>query len=492
MTITKTAILLSFLCLQAQAASTAGDIHQQLRSAVASADARDTAGAKAAIVAAIHNPAFDSLDESSRHAALALATELALQTEDFEQAHELAVRATESTEPGIDDWRNRLMASTKLGDRRDQAVCLTTIMRRWGRDSSILPNSTVRQVVRDTVKIDAPTRIELLLALFELRWRPADGSSADFWWTELSRLLIEQNRVPDAIQVAALVEDPRSIIAFTADKRFRPLLKSSEVQSNPRRAANHEIEALRAFTRQKPRSLHAMQRLISRMVNARSDAQALTLSEETVRRIDAAGESPPPFDDMEKYGALLDTQARALRHLGRYDEAIQQLRRGVEVSHKTDSVSQPIDLALLLCELNRPDEAMAALPAKEGASDYGKMLMALVQLSAAVERGAVEDADKALSYLREHRADSPGVLQDALLRAGALDDAELVLLSRLNDPDERTSALIQMQVYSEPKRPPLAAEWRARFAAIKERPAVRAAVAQFGEIDNYNWTYGYD
>jgi tetratricopeptide (TPR) repeat protein len=491
MTIKRIAILLFLLCLQAQAASTVSDIRQQLRSAVARADAKDTAGAKAAIVAAIHDPAFDSLDEQDRHAAWSLAAQLALQTNDFEQAHQFAVRATQSTEQGIDDWRSRLTASMKLGDRRDEAQCLTTIMRHWGRDSSILPNSTVRQVVHDTVKIDAPTRIELLHVLFELRWHPADGSSVGSWWVELSRLLIEQNRVPDAIQVAALVEDARSIIAFTADKRFRPLLKSSEVQSNPRRAANHEIEALRAAASERPRSLQALQRLMSKMVNLRSDAQALALGEEAVRRIDAAGEGPAPFDDMQKYGWLLDTQARALKHLGRYDEAVQQLRRGVEVTHKTDSVSQPIDLALLLCELNRPDEAMAALPTEE-ASNYGKMLMALVRLTAAVERGAGEDADQALSYLREHRADSPGVLQDALLRAGALDDAELVLLSRLNDPDERTSALIQMQVYSEPKLPPRAAEWRARFAAVKERPAVRTAFAQFGEIDNYNWTYGYD
>ena len=59
-----------------------------------------------------------------------------------------------------------------------------------------------------------------------------------------------------------------------------------------------------------------------------------------------------------------------------------------------------------MCDLNRPDQALLALPAPEKASAFGKMLIALVQLSAAVELGARADAEKALSYLREHRTDS--------------------------------------------------------------------------------------
>jgi hypothetical protein len=120
------------------------------------------------------------------------------------------------------------------------------------------------------------------------------------------------------------------------------------------------------------------------------------------------------------------------------------------------------------------------------------MLIALVQLTAAVERGAAEDADKALSYLREHRSDNPGILQSGLLRAGRLDDAELLLLSRLNDPDERTAALVAIQYYFEPKLPPRAAQWRDGQTALRERPAVRSAITEFGRIDMYPWTYGYD
>jgi tetratricopeptide (TPR) repeat protein len=486
------AVLLIPLCFQVHAASTVAEARQQLRAAVESADKKDTAHAQASVLAAIDNPAFDSLDEPTRHAALTLAAQLFLQLNDFDQAHRFAVRATQSAEPSVDDWRNRLTASVKLADRRDEAESLTAIARHWGADRSLLPDGTVRQVVRETVKVDAPARVDLLRALYELRWRPRDGTTVDVWWTELSRLLLDQSRTEDAIQVAAIVEDPRDIIAFRADRRFQPLLKSSRVRSNPRRAAKDEIEALRAGVQQRPRSLWALHRLMYALSNSRFDAEAIKLGEEAARRMDAAGHGPAPYDDIERYGWVLDVEAWALKHLGRHDEAVRQLRRGAEVKHPGDLASQPIDLALLLCELDRPDEAIAVLPAPENANGYGRMLIALVQLTAAVERGAGEDADKALSYLREHRTDNPAILQSALLRAGKLDDAELVLLSRLNDPDERTAALVAMQFYFEPKLPPRVAQWRDRRAALRERPAVRSAVAEFGEIGIYPWTYGYD
>jgi tetratricopeptide (TPR) repeat protein len=472
--------------------STVTEARQHLRSALESADKKDAAGARDLVLAVIDDPSFDALDETTRHAALALAAQLAEQTGNFEQAHRYALRATESTEQSLDDWRRRLTASTKLGDGRDEALCLTAIAKRWGRDSSALPDGAVRQVVHDTSRIDATTRLDLLHALYELRWRPGDGVQPGAWWVELCRLLLEQGQTQDAIQVASIVEDPRDIIAFRADRRFQKLLKSDRVKSDPRRAARDQIEELRRAASERPRSLQAVQRLIHALLKSRLDAQALELSEEVTRRTDAAGDGPAPYDDVWRFGSLLDAAATALRHLGRYDEAVQHLRRGAHLANEQDAVSQPIDLALLLCELDRPDDALLALPASERASSYGRMLIVLVQLTAAVERGAVPaDTVQALSYLRAHRTDGPSILQDGLLRIGALAEAEQEYLLRLSDPVERTSALVEAQIYYSEKLPPRAEQWRERFLALKERPAVRAAIAQFGEVEHYPWTYGY-
>jgi hypothetical protein len=487
-------------CLQAAAierdtavqSPTVAEARQHLKSAAAAADNKDAAGAQALVLAVIYNPVFESLDEPTRHAALALAAQLALQSGSVEQAQQFAVRASQSTEQSVDDWRNRLSASMKAGDAGDEAECLAVLARRWGRDSATLPDGTVRQVVRDTARIDSEARIDLLEALYELRWRPADGGKVGAWWVELCRLLLAQNRTQDAIQIAAIVSDPRDIIAFRADRQFRPLLKSNFVKSNARRAALDEIAALRLTVRERPRSLRALQLLIGALINSRFDAEALALSEDATRRIDAAEGAPAPFEDVERLGSILDHRSRALRHLARFDEAVQQLQRGAQLPHRRDKVSQPIDLALLLCELDRPGEALAALPQDDKASDYGKMLITLVRLTAALEQGRAADAATALSYLREHRLDSPSVLLDGLLRADMVDEAERELLSRLHDPAERTSALIEAQDYFEWKRPPREAQWHDRYIALKARPAVGLTISQLGEIGHYPWTYGFN
>jgi hypothetical protein len=465
---------------------------QHLRSATESADRKDAADAQALVLSVINDPVFDSLDEPTRHAALVLATQLAMQTENFDQAHQFALRATQSAEQSADDWRNRLTSSIKIGDARDEAQCLTNIARRWGRTSSMMPDGTVRQVVRDTAHVDAQLRLELLHALYELRWHASEAGQPGGWWLELSRLLLDVNRTQEAMQVASLVEDPRNIIALRADRRFRPLLKSDVVKSNPQRAAKDQIEADRKKVRETPRSLPALQRLIYALLYSRLDAEALVLAEEATRRIDAAADGPAAYDDVGSFGYLLDSRSTALMHLGRYDEAVQQSQRGAHLPHKPDAVGESINLALMLCDLDRPDEALEALPVSGNASAYGKMLIALAQLTAAVERGAGADADKALSYLREHRKDSPSTLLSGLLRTGALDEAEHEFLFRLSDSDERTAILVEAQDYFEVKLPPRSAEWRNRFIALKNRPQVRAAIAQVGEIDRYPWTYGYD
>jgi hypothetical protein len=474
--------------------STVAAARQHLRSAAESADRKDAAGAQALVLSVISDPVFDSLDEPTRHAALALATQLALQTENLEQAHQFAVSATQSAEQSAGDWQNRLTTSIKIGDARDEAECLTNIARRWGRDSSMMSDATVRQVVRDTDHVDAQLRLDLLHALYELRWHSGDSGQPGGWWLELSRLLLDANRKQEAIQVASLIDDPRNIIALRADRRFKPLLKSDTVRSDPHRAAKDQIDEYRKKVRDTPRSLPALQRLIKALLNSRLDAEALALSEEATRRIDAAADGRAPYDDARNFGYLLDSRSEALIHLGRYDEAVKQSQRSAHLPQKPDTVSYSINLALTLCNLDRPEEALQALPVSGNPSGYGKMLIALVQLTAAVERGTDSgaDADEALSYLREHRKDSPSTWLSGLLRAGASDEAEHEFLFLLSDPTERTSMLVEAQDYYDAKLPPRLAEWRNRFITLKNRPAVRAAIVQVGEIDRYSWTYGYE
>lgn len=455
---------------------------QHLRAAIDSADKNDLPKAEAELFAVISNPGFAALAPSAQHTALALSASLNLKTGKFQDALQLSRRATEMPQQSVDDWRVRLSAAMKLGDRRDEAQSAAAIARRWGRDSESLPNGTIMQVLRDTAHGEASeARFDFLQALYEGRWRPSDGSSMNTQWVELSRLLLERSRSEEAYIVASLVDDPRSVISFHADRRLQPLLKSKLVHSDPQRTARDRIEALRAAVKQQPRSLLAVRRLVAALSSARQDAEAIKLSEQAEAR---------SFDDPDGLGELLDLKASALRNLGRDEQAVHELQRAVTLRH--GSVSQSIDLAALLCALGRSSEGLPLLPPDSQVSEFGKMMIALVRLTAAIDSGSAADRDKQLTYLREHRLDGPGVAQSALLRAGALDEAEQTLLWRLNDPALRTNALLSMQHYFEAHRPPRAAEWRTRELELENRPSIRSAVSLVGQIDHYPWTYGYD
>jgi beta-barrel assembly-enhancing protease len=477
----------------AQSVSPADAAKNQLQAAFHAADTGDVNTAQNRVLLVISDSAFSSLEESTRHAALALAVQLDLKTGNFEQAQQLARRATSMPQQSVDDWKNRLTASTRMKDVRDEAESLTVIAQRWGRDSSMLPDSLVRRVVRDAGRTEfQDVRFGLLKALYDLRWRPAGGWSAESWWVDLCAMLLDRQQQDDAIQVAAIVDSPRNVIAFRAVRVFRPLLKSKLVKSDARQAAHDELDALRTAVHQKPRSLMALHPLLGVLVNSRADAEALALIGDAERRIDVTGGGGAPYDDMGRFSYILDEKSRALWHMGRYDEAVRELQRAVALPNRSDSISQNIDLALLLCALDRPDEALPQLPPEDKASAYEKMLIALVRLSAAVERGATDEQDKPLEYLRSHQADGPAILQSGLLRAGAVDEAERVLLSRLHDPLQRISALVAAQIYFEPPEPPRAAQWNADELALMQRPSIRAAVSEFGTIDRYMWTYGFN
>jgi tetratricopeptide (TPR) repeat protein len=475
----------------AASAAPASSSPVNLRTAFQAFDRGDMAAAKTAVLAALDDPSFAASDETSRHLTLALATQVMLQTKNPVKAQQYAIRATQMPQQTLDDWRNRLRAAFGLQDPRDEAQCVTAILRGWGADPSVLSTETIYSVANNTNLPElSDVRLEMLETLYQRRWRAADGGTASSLWRELSRMLLEAKEPDRAAQVAILIDEPDDIIAMRADARFQAVLKLDYVQSSAQRAAQARVKALQEEVRQHPQSLRAVEYLMIAMIRIRMDVEVLSLAADVERRIQESGAGSAAYEDFAgSYRWILNVRARALRHMGRYDEAVAALRQATQLPEQTSTVDQSINLADLLCELDRPEEALAALPSVTKVNPYGRMQIETVRLSAAIERGNIEGEAQALAYLREHRADSPRTLQRALLRAGALDEAEQWLLQRLNDPIYRSPALLEMQHYFEPPRPPRAAQWHSLSAALRERPAIRAVVSKVGRIDSYTWRY---
>jgi tetratricopeptide (TPR) repeat protein len=329
----------------------------------------------------------------------------------------------------------------------------------------------------------------MLLALYQRRWQPADGGTASRFWLELVRLQLLQNEPGPAARTANLIDDPDDIIIMRSDLRFRPVLSSSHVESDAHRAALKRLDQYKGDVKSHPRSLMALVRLMYAMSVMRMDAEVLTLAAAVDGRMSAENGKAPAYDDSAtEIPWIWNRRAAALRHLGRYDEALEELRRAARWQGATDKVSHGINLAALLCEMGMPEEAMAVLPSNESATAYGKMQIEAVRLAAAVQLGRGAEAGAALEYLREHGRDAPATLQHALLKAGDYDEAERWLLARLDDSFMRSQALLELQQFSEPRYPP-SAQWHIRSAELKSRASVRAVVRPLGDIDRYPWRY---
>jgi hypothetical protein len=461
-----------------------------IQAAIQALNRADVPQAEAAITAAINSLSFLTLDETTRHLALALAAQITLRASEPERARKFARDATEMPQNDIDDWRNRLSASIRLGDARDQAFCVTTIARRWGDDWSALPPSgTVFNVFRNSDRSElSDVELDMLEALYQRRWHPVSEAASPFWLA-LTRLLLDKNRRDAAAEVAIQVDNPDDIIVMHADRRFRFVVKARFVRSDAHQAALDRIKALQNSVNEHPRSLDALRGLLTAMIEVRmeSKALALALAEEADLRLSASASA---YDEVtEKYAEILDVRATALHVLGRNDEAVSQLRRAIALPGNRNTVNQQINLGLLLCALDRPDEALALLPQADMANAYGNALIALIRVTAGLEKGNIEYVNEALSYLRAHTADNPSVLQSALLRAGEREEARQLLLWRLNDLARRGSALREMQEYAEPSRTLRESQWHALAAALRTDPTVLTATHMIGDIYRYTWRY---
>jgi hypothetical protein len=461
-----------------------------LKQALADSAGKDSGAAYEAVQKAIGDPGFASLDTGAQHAALELAYVSAYGNKDFGLAHQFSSRATALPQQSAADWRYRLSSAARISDGPDEALCIVSLMDLSGVNADGITLEAVRRAYSDTKLPEfAKSRQELLLALYDHRWRPAEGISASDMWRTLSLMLLEGNETAKAAQVVTLVDEPADVIAMQADRRYERLLKSPYFESNAHRAAQSRINVLRGWWNQHPRSLAALLRLTRSLLDSREDDEVLALTTRADQMIVSSPPSSPPFDDVEKnYAWILNAKSDSLRHLGRFDDAVNELRRSLTVP-RVDKVSQAINLAALFCELSRPDEALSVLPKMEDASDYGKIQIARIELTVATEKGDTAGIQKSLGYLGEHQEVSPATYQQALLIAGESGKAEAFLISRLTDPEKRTAALMALQTYADSKRPPKAQAWHVANEQLKATPAIQRAIAEVGFVKRYTWRY---
>ncbi len=381
-------------------------------------------------------------------------------------------------------WAMRFVVDVQTGDKVDALLSLDGAVRASktvDEPLSIFNDDAVFQLRRE-LKDDGGGLRHLLTDLDEGDWIPkAPSTDASGLWREYSLMLLQDRRTVDAVRVGRKVTLPRELLAMRLDKQFDPIISAHPEAFDVTFAAFATLERQRKIYAAAADDSEAYQiidtlRLLGRLDEALSFADA-TLAKKDIR--DSRG------NDYRNW--IEDRRAYVLFDLGRFDEGIVAERASAgRKENDQPNVSNAINLAGMLNGAGRHADALAALaPFEEGreTSPYGAMWVAAERACAATGLADAATAAKALSFTQAHVNDNRNARVKALLCANQPAEAAAVYVAWLQNPVERTEALVQLCHFAQASRAPFDAIIGDRFGKLRDDPAVQAAVAKVGRTD---------
>jgi beta-barrel assembly-enhancing protease len=465
-------------------------LNEQIARAADKVTNEDWTAALPLLKAAIESPVFDDLPVERRHALLTSTSGVALQLADNKLAQSYSKRACALPNATAADWDARLYASFGLGDMTDAAEALTHIANQTPKGLTDIKDSTIFRILGELKKSPTPVSksYDLIAALFGAHWKIDGLFEPSSEWRDYALALVARGRVNEAKSVIIRIRQPSVLISMRVDKRFDPLVKSNPRLFNIDKAVETNIADLRDIMSQSPRDLQSVIELTYALLKARRYDEVLTLTDVVVQKANDRNSASSAYDDVNDYLIwILNNRAIALGGVGRRDEELELLIRAARrPEHGELNVSQAINLGQFYCELGRPKDALFAILDVRNTSPYGQLQVETVHLCAALQVGDKDATALALSYLKEHQADSFKTYQSALVSVEDFDGAAALLIRRLNDPSTRADALTEVQNYVDPADLSLPVKSRERFRAVVNRNDVQQSINKVGRIESFN------
>jgi beta-barrel assembly-enhancing protease len=428
---------------------------------------------------------FGTLPQDQQYQALAAAATLELRHGQPTRGYLYLARLNAMPQATFDEHAAQLVEAGKLDYKADVARTLATIAQRWPDKLSSFDSDYIEQVINESKRVPQADVYSLLQSLYDAGWRFKGGIEPSSAWRDLSLLLIQKGRLPQAIEVGAHVTDPYVLIAMRADRRFDPVVAANPAQFDIDAADNRELHELHKAAESMPQSLDVQLRELDGLRRRRHYSAILAITDSIITQVKSTNYPARLYDDyQENYVWILDFRSDALAGLGNWDEAVGQLDAA---AHTTEpNISQYINLGDLYCDLGRPADALSAvgkITAKP--SPLGVSRLELVTLRAAVQSGDAHLTASSLDYLKVHRADSLSNYQIALLVVNQPEQGARLLMSRLRAPESRQDALQSVQTYAPDSSLPIPQEVSARWRTLIARPDVQAAITAVGRIEAY-------
>ena len=327
-------------------------------------------------------------------------------------------------------------------------------------------------------------RLAILQGLFDSHWK-IEGIEPAELWVVLATLQVEAGHGNKVSATLDRIDAPAPLIRLRADKRFDPYLRRDDPRNDPVAAARRHIDRMRVDTLLSPGLNETAVELSSALMVAGELQEVIGM---TAPLADAAAQAEAAPPEQARYIAwMLDMRSRALRRLGKPDDAVAAQLLALRMADpQGDTVSQNLNLASLYVSLHRPLMARQVMQTIGGGmSAYGASTQALNELRAALQLNDAAAAQRARERLLANRAVTPDHYREGLLVDQRMDEAATSLLEQLADPMERGTALFYLQDVRRAPTLPADADLQASWERLKQRADVQAAVNQVGRIDSY-------
>ena len=442
---------------------------------------------------ALRSPQFSGLPPTVQFLTLYLAAFAAQGREDYLGAHEFIVLATEYPDAAAEHWSMRARLAYSVENWADAGAAITTVAKRWPKSLGDLNDHLVQRVAYKLQqdKNLAGARVDLLGALFAAGFKREWDTEPSGLWQDLALDALQKHDLKRAREVLKRIDEPDTLVRMRIDRRFDELRAAEPKAFDIAAAAAAEAKRWRELWRVNPRKLAPLVQYTYALYVVGDFRQMVELADRAVAQNATGTKGKPAFEDedaSEQMDWIYDQKSRALRRLGKWDEAL-AAQEAAARQHEGDDdmVSQAINLGFAYNYLRRPADALQAIEAIDwgkSLSPYGRMQLQHVRLRAYLQQGKRDEAEKVFAFMRENRADAQDTWQIVMLDWGDLDGAAALFISRLRDPDQRSDALYSAQDFQARTRLPEEIEETKRWQALMERKDVTAAIDAVGRRES--------
>lgn len=436
---------------------------------------------------AMHSGGFAGLPEEMRYETILLACLTAWDANKSDKAHGLAVQATRFPEADNTIWMLRFSSAFATRNYGDAGYSLTMFTQRWpAKLDAIVPGAVMQLHYQLKLAHEDDTDRLMLDELFDADWK-AKGVEPSDLWRDLALQHLQRGEVARATKVALRITSGQVALGMRVDKRFDAITLAHPGAFDVDRLIAAEIASAEKQIAAHPDQLQPITDLQELYLLTSQYQKVLSISDAAVARAEKREGAKAYSDFADRYNWILDNRSRAFKRQGRWHKAMAAEALAARLPEQGGiNVSQSINLGELYAELDQPDNAATAIIQLGDLSPIGQMQLEGVKLRIAVDRHDEQAASAAMSYLRTHRADEPDTLQDALLLRGKLGEAAALLIERLENPEWRTDALVDMQHYADVVLTPMEKTIHNRWNTVIARPDVQAALQKVGRVEKFS------